>query len=359
MKIIITGGHHTSALPLIDYWRTKSPQDKFYWFGHRNTLKGDKSDSLEYKDIVSLDIPFFELQAGKFFKTTDIKRLLKIPFGFLHALYLILKIRPDLVISFGGYLAVPTVLIARLFGVKCVTHEQTVVTGYSNKLISLFCNKTFVSWKDSKCNFVHSNVIYSGLPLRKEIFESLSDKFTLNKKLPTIYITGGKTGAKIFNDLILENLETLLNSYNVIHQCGSHSIYQYEKNLSTAYKKIKNKVKGNYYLQPFVTDAEIGEIFKKADLLVSRSGAHICNEILVLKKKAVLVPIPWVSHNEQNLNAKIVQDHNAAVILDEKDFDIDHLLKSLLEAIKLSPKEFKNFNKNAEKIIYRESKALF
>ena len=51
-------------------------------------------------------------------------------------LYLLLKLKPDIVMSFGGYLAVPVVIAAKILGIPALTHEQTVVVGYANKLIS-------------------------------------------------------------------------------------------------------------------------------------------------------------------------------------------------------------------------------
>jgi len=92
-------------------------------------------------------------------------------------------------------------------------------------------------------------------------------------------------------------LKTLKN-YNIIHQCGSHSQYEDFDSLNKAFADISNLVRGEYYLRKFVYDNEIGEVFTKADIFLSRGGAHTTYEIKTFGKPCILVPIPWVSHDE-------------------------------------------------------------
>ena len=138
MKIVITGGHHSSALPVINNLRERFSDVEIYWIGHRYSMKGDINPTLEYKEITDLGIPFFDLKAGKLYKTYNLGRLLKIPLGLVQATFLLLKIRPDVILSFGGYLAAPVVIAGNALRIPSLTHEQTVTAGYSNKLISFF-----------------------------------------------------------------------------------------------------------------------------------------------------------------------------------------------------------------------------
>lgn len=355
MKILITGGHHTSALPVIDELKTRQPDTKFYWVGHRHSILGDKNDTLEYKEITSLSIPFFELHAGKVYKTKSISRLIKIPLGFFHAFILVNKIKPDVILSFGGYLAAPIVFAGFVFGIRILTHEQTTVLGYANKFISNYASKILLTWESSKKYFPNKDVVVTGLPLRKDIFEVKSNNFELNPNLPTIYITCGKTGSHIINRVVLGSLEDLLSSYNVIHQCGDTSFNNDYEILHEKYQKLK--VSGKYHLRKFVMSDEIGEAFTKANLVLGRSGAHTIYELLALKKNSVLIPIPWVSHNEQMENAKMLASFNKAIILEEKDLNSKSLLEALNLASKLPEKSneiHSNIILNAEKRIVDE-----
>lgn len=321
-KLVITGGHHTSALPVIKLLQQLYPDLNLTWFGHKATLLNETATTLEYLEISALGIDFVELHAGKLYRTYNLKRLLKIPFGFVQAFWLLIKIRPVLILSFGGYLAAPVVIAGKLLGIPSITHEQTVTLGYANKIIAKFADKIMISWPSSAVYFPKAKVVYTGLPLRSEITTVLSTNFSkLNPKLPTIYITGGKTGSRVLNFAVLEALKDLLTMANIIHQCGTSSLYDYVGLLTAKYSNLKSSsvTKGIYYPTTFVTLNEIGEVFAKCDLVVSRAGAHIVCEILALEKPSLLIPIPWVSHNEQTENAKLVKTSGLGEIMLESD----------------------------------------
>jgi len=326
MKVVITGGHHSSALPVIEQFRIKYPDTEIYWFGHRFSMKGDKNDTLEYREVVALGIPFYDLKAGKVYKTFNLVRLLRVPFGFFQALCWLKKIKPDVILSFGGYLAVPTVIAGWLLGIPSITHEQTVVVGYANKVISIFAKKICVGWRESEKFFPADKVVYSGVPIRNAVFEKRSSSFEVGNNLPFIYITAGKTGSHLLNEIIKEALPELLSFANVIHQCGDNSRYNDYDQLAEIYNQVANLSEGKYFLRRFVLYDEIGEAFNRACLVVSRSGAHTVTELLALEKPALLIPIPWVSHNEQWENANMLKKYGLAEILEEKDISEEALL---------------------------------
>ena len=362
MKIVITGGHHSSALPVIDQFRSKYPGTDIYWFGHRRSAAGDKNDTLEYKEITALKIRFYDLKAGKVYKTFNLLRLLRVPFGFVQAFKWLLKIRPDVILSFGGYLAVPVVISGWFLGIPSITHEQTVVVGYANRLLSKFVKKICIGWKDSEKFFHAGKIIYSGVPLRKSIFEIGSNSFNSDNSLPTIYITAGKTGSHTINEVVKEALPELLSICNVIHQSGDHSKYNDFEQLASIYKEVDALANGKYYLRKFVLDEEIGEAFNKASLVVSRAGAHTVTELLALEKPCVLIPIPWVSHNEQKENASILKKYGLAEVLEEKDLNEDTFFSSIhkvlghLQEYNLKDREAaKLVNLNAAEIIADET----
>ncbi len=166
MRIVITGGHHSSALPVIAKLREEYPQTQLYWIGHRRSLKGDVNDTLEYQEIKALGIPFYDLKAGKVYRTYDLVRLLRVPFGYFQAFSWLIKIKPDAILSFGGYLAVPVVIAGWFLGIPSITHEQTVAAGYANKVISHFVKKILISWKESEKYYPSGKIIFSGLPIR-------------------------------------------------------------------------------------------------------------------------------------------------------------------------------------------------
>lgn len=358
MKIVITGGHHSSALPVIKKLREKYPQVQIYWFGHKFSAQGDKNPTLEFHEITALGIPFYHIHAGKFYRTLNLKRLAKIPYGFFQCLGLLIKLKPDVIMSFGGYLAVPTVLAGRLLGIPSITHEQTVVAGWANLLISKVAKKILISWRESAKYFPKEKTVFVGLPLRKEIFETKSNSFAFNNDLPVVYITTGKIGSHIINKVVGDCLGNLLGFCNIVHQTGDNSVYRDFEALEKTYSDVRRGARsandpaprpggggpsegtpaprqssGVYYLRKFVLEDEIGEAYSKASLVISRSGAHTTAELLTLGKKCLLIPIPWVSHNEQFENAKLLVDAGLGTILPEKELLPNRLVAGIKDGL--------------------------
>lgn len=347
MKILITGGHHNSAFPVMTELKKLDEKITFIWVGHRISMLGDVNDSAEFKEVATLKVPFFDIQAGKFYGIYNPFRLLKIIFGFVNAFKLLLKERPDGILSFGGYIAVPVVFCAWILGIPAVTHEQTAIAGYANKVISRFAKKILISWPSSAAHYPKEKVVFTGLPLREEIFTSTTNRFAVDISKPVIYITGGKQGAHSLNECVKEILSDLLRVTNVIHSCGSSSVYDDFKTLCQIKDSLPEELKSSYFPVDYIPSHEIGEVFKKSSLIVGRSGAHTIYELLALKKPAVLIPLDWVSHNEQEENARILEKMGLAVVIMQKELTPKLLLEKITYVLNnLSKFEIKDTNFN-------------
>ena len=323
--LIFTGGHHNSSLEVAK--SLKHQGVNIIWFGHKHSMWGDKNVSGEYIDVTSAKIDFIDLKAGKFFRTYNPIKLIRIPIGFIQSFIQITKIKNngDLagIVSFGGYLAIPVVVSGWLLGIPSITHEQTVVSGWANRVIANFALKVATSWPSNSNN---PKFIYTGLPLREELTSSESKK---DSKL--IYVTGGKQGSHLLNKAIFELVSKLTKEYKVIHQTGSSSLY---KDYETA-ETIKNE--GYSY---FTYDSQKAiEALKSAEVVISRSGAHTVYELAALTKKCVLIPIPWTSHDEQLKNAQLLEKYGQAIILNQNDLTPESLLHSIKQAFDLNPQK--------------------
>ncbi len=315
-RIVITGGHHNSALAVAKELVNREIAD-VTWYGHKHTMLGDKEDSAEYKEVSQSGIKFREIIAGKVYKTFNPIHWMRIPFGFIQGFWYLLIDRPKLVFSFGGYLAAPVVLAAWMQGIPVVTHEQTTVVGLANKFIALFADEIFITWPQSKKYFEGSVVKITGLPLRKELFKYNEEHKYFKEKLPVLYITGGKQGSHVINQTVAKALPELLKHFNIIHQCGRHSHFNDYEMLSSIKKELPKKLQQRYLIYDYVYLDEIGQVFYEADIVVGRAGGHTVYEIAALGKPALFIPIPWVSHNEQYKNARVLVNEGAASILPE------------------------------------------
>lgn len=142
-KIVITGGHLTPALAVMEKLREQGWQIVF--FGRQHALEGDSSVSVEYQTITKLGISFISLTAGRLqrsFTRYTVFSFLKIPIGFIQSFYYLIKFKPTVILSFGGYVALPVALAGWMLKIPIVTHEQSVVPGLANKIIFKFAKKS-------------------------------------------------------------------------------------------------------------------------------------------------------------------------------------------------------------------------
>ena len=194
------------------------------------------------------------------------------------------------------------------------------------------------------------------MPLREEIFNEGKSTFEVNSNLRTIYITGGKTGSHNINVLIANVLDELLGICNIIHQCGDHSGFDDYALLEGKYKKLTDKP-GKYIVRKFILGNEVGEVFSKSSLVVSRAGAHAVGEIIALEKPTLFIPISWASHGEQFKNAEMVKKYGLAEILEEDGLTPLHLLNKIKDMLS-HIKDYKINDRALKKELLRDSASL-
>ena len=155
-KIVLTGGHAaTTAIAVIEELLRRKESGVFneiYWIGAKYALEGRKIRTLESTTIPKLGVRSFNIISGRIqkrFSVWTIPSLFKIPIGFFHALYILAKIKPNLILSFGGYSAFPVVVVGKMMNIPIVIHEQTMVYGLANKISSSLATKVTLARKES------------------------------------------------------------------------------------------------------------------------------------------------------------------------------------------------------------------
>ena len=347
-KIVITGGHHNSALVVAEELRERGYE--VIWFGHRYSMRGDDKPSAEYQEVTKAGFKFVEIRAGKFYRTYHPFKLARLPLGFIQSFYYLLKFRPNLILSFGGYLAVPVVISGWLLRIPIITHEQTVVYGLANRVIQPFAKKILVSWKNSLEHFSEKKAVLTGLPLRPKIFQKQKGKFDFKNDLLTVYITGGKQGSHVINEAVAESLPDLLKKYNLIHQCGGSTVYNDLSKLKKIRDELSPKLKKRYLLRDYIFQQEVGSVFAAADLIVSRAGAHITYELAALGKPALFIPIPFSFAEEQLKNAQILAQTGLVEILPQEKLSAK-MLSRLINKMVLNLGRYKKNSVRAQKLV--------
>lgn len=329
MKILITGGHITPALALIDELK-KNSDIEIIFVGRQHANPRERNNTFEFQAIHELGIKFVNLETGRSSNITSVDFIGNIYLfakGLLNSFKIIYSQKPDIIFSFGGYIALPIAIVGYFMRIPIYTHEQTLIPGSANKIIGKLSKFIFVSFPESVKYFDEKKTVIVGNPVRKNIL-SPKGKFKIETKKKVIYITGGSLGAHSINEHIGNILDKLLEKYFVIHQVGNISEYADADRFS----KINNK---NYLVKEHFFEDELSDIYNRADLVISRSGANTVFEMIALKKPSIQIPLPWSANAEQQAQANLLHHSGVAEIFDQNEssdkllFLIDEMLENL------------------------------
>jgi UDP-N-acetylglucosamine--N-acetylmuramyl-(pentapeptide) pyrophosphoryl-undecaprenol N-acetylglucosamine transferase len=250
--------------------------------------------------------------------------------GIDQAFFYILKYKPDVIFSKGGFASVPAVFAASYTRIPILTHESDTVPGLANKLIGHFAKKIFISFPESRKYFPDKKIIVSGNPIREDILEGDKNRaqrfFGLREDLPIILVFGGSQGAQKINEALFDSLPKLLADFQVIHICGTKNVEEIEKKMDGL--ELANKKR--YKVYPYLKD-EMKDAFALSDFIISRAGANSLSEIIALDKPSLIIPLPSAANNHQYHNAEYFAEQNMILLSEEKDLDEGKLLKKLKE----------------------------
>lgn len=336
MKILITGGHLMPALALIDLLVDKK-NIEIVFVGRKYNLDSEQSYSLEFQEIEKRKIKFIPIVAGRFKRElswSSIKNFFQVFVGLITASKIISSEKPGLIFSFGSFIGFPFVFIGWLSQIPVYVHEQTLFPGFANRLGAFFAQKVFVSFPQSAKFFNKNKIIISGNPVRREIFQIKSKPFKIDKKMPVIYVTGGSLGSHSINSHFVKILPKLLEKNIVIHQTGNVKEYKDYETLLKMKGNLPKELQKNYFLKEHIYSNEIGYIYSLADLVISRSGANTFFELVVLKKPAILIPLPWSAHQEQQKQAELFTHSGLGEIFSQ--FDESEKLLSLIDKMMIN-----------------------
>ncbi len=340
-KIVLTGGHAaTTALATVEELIRRGSWD-IYWIGARTAMEGKSVPTLESEIFPKIGIRSYKIISGKIQRKLTLwtlPSLVKIPFGFVHAIFLLFKIRPKIILSFGGFAAVPVVIVGFCLRIPIVIHEQTSVAGRANKLSAKFANKIALARESSKKHFPSNKCKIVGNPLLTQIAE-IEPKDKIGEP-PTVFVTGGSRGSQTINTFVLNALEKLLKNYRVVHQTG---LLDYKK-IKKVRDSLPNDIKEKYEVYSVLDPMDIDGVYRRADIIVARAGANTVSEIIAIKRPSVLIPIPWAYGNEQVKNAEFAERYGLVKVLNQETLSGD----ILYNAIKDVENDWKNIVKSVK-----------
>ncbi len=276
------------------------------------------SSGIEKDIIARFPVPFFEIAAGKlrrYFSYDNFKDVIKVLWGIIQSLGILVRYRPRVVYSKGGFVSVPVALAAWLLRIPVVSHESDLTPGLANRIIALFAKEILYSFPETERFLAGKRASLVGIPVRKELFGGNSDRAKVlcdfhGEPKPVVLFMGGSLGAKALNDVVEAGLSKLLERYWVIHITG---------------RGKANALKYPGYFQVEYISEGLEDLLALAQVVVCRAGANSLFELLALKKSMILVPLVMGSRGDQLDNARCFSQHGWARILPEEALSVERL----------------------------------
>ncbi len=238
------------------------------------------------------------------------------PVNLLRALWqswgIMRRYRPAAVLGMGGFVAGPGGFVASLMGIPVVIHEQNAVAGLTNKLLSKVCRRILEGFPGT---FPASQkVLATGNPVRLDIasLPAPEQRMAARAHEPVhVLVVGGSLGAQALNQLVPQALALLPAAQRPIvrHQAGV-------KNIADAQTQYQN-AQVTAEVMPFIED--MAAAYAWADLVICRSGALTVAELAAAGVAAILVPFPYAVDDHQTANGRYLADHQAALLLQQRD----------------------------------------
>ena len=303
-----TGGHLFPGLAIAQEFMKRNPSNRVVFVSTGNTLERSILSKTDFK----LETITAEGIKGRGL-WNQIKSAVKIPRGIMEAIRILKNVSPDLTVGLGSYSAGPVVVGARLMGIKIVLHEQNILPGITNRILSRFADRIYVSFKDTESRFDPRKTRLTGNPVRNELLNNQPDDHVADSKPFCVLIIGGSQGAHRINLTVMEALRHLTQkeSLHFVHQTGTAD----EQMVKEAYQRLQIPAQVQAFFR------EMAPVYRQADLIICRAGATTVAEVTALGKAVIFIPFPFAADDHQRLNADTMARVGAAELILEKDLD--------------------------------------
>ncbi|HDJ3183268.1 TPA: undecaprenyldiphospho-muramoylpentapeptide beta-N-acetylglucosaminyltransferase [Staphylococcus aureus] len=271
------------------------------------------------------EIKYYPISSGKlrrYISLENAKDVFKVLKGVLDARKVLKKEKPDLLFSKGGFVSVPVVIAAKSLNIPTIIHESDLTPGLANKIALKFAKKIYTTFEETLNYLPKEKADFIGATIREDLKNGNAHNgyqltgFNENKKV--LLVMGGSLGSKKLNSIIRENLDALLQQYQVIHLTG---------------KGLKDvQVKKSGYIQYEFVKEDLTDLLAITDTVISRAGSNAIYEFLTLRIPMLLVPLGLdQSRGDQIDNANHFADKGYAKAIDEEQLTAQMLLQELNE----------------------------
>ena len=316
-----TGGHVFPALAVAEKLREQGID--VHWLATRT--------GMEHRLVGAKNIPLHSIDIQGL-RGNGIKRLIIAPFKILSAtltaMRLMRSLKVDAVIGFGGYVAGPGGLAARLLGLPLVVHEQNAIAGFTNTQLARIAQLVLQAFPNTFPSSV--KIKTTGNPVRQDIasLPAPAQRYDARGNSPlTVLIVGGSLGAQALNERVPEALALLDMPLKIMHQCGQQQLESTQQRYAALNGTALTSGQLDVQVVPFVED--MAQAYANADLMICRAGALTVTEVATAGVAAIFVPLPSAVDDHQTANAHYLADNDAAIICPQASLTAQSLHQAL------------------------------
>ncbi len=339
MKIVFTGGgtggHVIPNLAVIEEIRKLAGHAQIFYIGSKHGVEEQLTEKAR--------VEFYGIQTGKLRRYLSLQNAVdavKVPIGITQAIHRLLKIKPDVVFSKGGYVSVPVAIAAGILRIPLVIHESDLTPGLATRITTRFAKKICLSFPITHPG---QKIQITGNPVRPTGSAEHGKEFLkFENEKPIVLIAGGSSGATFFNLLIEKSISELEKKINIVWIHGKNKKPDCE--LQTANCRLFE------YL-----DTEYLDVLAASDLVVSRGGANAIFEIATAGKPSVLIPLPAeISRGDQIENARFFERAGATMVLPQEKARPHDFTKLIIWLIS-NPERLQKIGEAAKKLSSKDS----
>ena len=353
MKVIVaaagTGGHINPGIAIANKIKENNKDAEIIFIGTSRGLENDLVPRAGY-GLKTIEAYGF----SKKISIDNFKKILKTIKGFKQAKKIVEEFKPDLVIGTGGYICGAVITAAYKNKIPTLLHESNAYPGLAIRTLSKKVDSICVGFEEAKQNLKKAKrVIVTGTPtkMRGIIIDKIEKEKTirdlgLNTNIPIVLVFGGSQGAKVINDALINIIKKKTNkNYQIIWASGPRQYDNIKEELEKEDININN-ISG-VKIVPYIYNME--EVMNASDIIVARSGAMTLTEIAIAGKPAIFIPLPSISANRQEDNARVFEKNGAARVILNNELD-EQILSETITSMIEDKEKLLEMGKNAKKL---------
>lgn len=329
MRVVIagggTGGHLFPGLAVARTLQRQQPDVEIHWLGGQRGIERELLP-LEGYPLTQLRAPSLRVSAAG--PLANLRDAFALALSIPQAIGYLRRIRPDVLFSTGGYIAIPTLIAAAVTRTPSLIWEGNVQAGRSNRLVAPLATARAVAWPATATHapWSRSNTYVTGTPVRS--FEghdrdAARRRLGVSANLPLLLVFGGSQRVLRFEGALSGALATLLPQWQILHVVAD-GLDQAESLRASLPKSLQQRYRPVRFLQ----GGEMEDALVAADLLLGRAGASTLAEAAALALPSIIVPYPYAG-GHQRANANALSAVGGAVVIDDAALTPERLAREV------------------------------